>query len=75
MHVTISAGRYTADSMLTALHEGGATRLCGGYCIHQQPIFVNYIANHRPAAAPYQGWGESGEEGEEGRRGRRRGRG
>ncbi|KAJ4459126.1 putative Adenosine deaminase [Paratrimastix pyriformis] len=46
VHVTISAGRYTPDSMLTALHEGGATRICGGYCIHKTPTVVNYIANH-----------------------------
>jgi adenosine deaminase len=46
MNVTISAGRTSPNSIVSALHAGGACRIGEAFQIHLEPSLMNYFATH-----------------------------
>lgn len=46
-NVAMSAGRRDTASIVSALHEGGAGRIVGGYTAHKNPELMNFLANHK----------------------------
>jgi adenosine deaminase len=47
MNVAMSAGRRDTASIVSALHEGGAGRIVGGYTAHKNPELMNFLASHK----------------------------
>lgn len=46
VNVVASAGQDSSESVLTALHHAGASRISGGFKVHLLPRLANYLAMH-----------------------------
>jgi adenosine deaminase len=46
IEVCISAGKTEVQSVITALHTGGASRLNGCFAVERDPNMLSYLANH-----------------------------
>ena len=44
VNVTMVAGIKETDTIMTAIHDGGASRLSGAFQLHTLPRFMNYVA-------------------------------
>mmetsp|Transcript_8177 Transcript_8177/g.20585 ORF Transcript_8177/g.20585 Transcript_8177/m.20585 type:complete len:304 (-) Transcript_8177:125-1036(-) len=44
MDICIGAGRKEPDTVLAAIHDGGATRISGAFSIHRKPMLMEYMA-------------------------------
>lgn len=51
MNICIAAGKKDVRTIVTALHDGGATRISGAFSIHQKPSLMNYFGERRAATA------------------------
>jgi len=46
MNVAIFAGTSDVDSIISALAEGGATRISGAFAVHKFPRLMNHMSNY-----------------------------
>jgi len=46
MNICIAAGKSDPRTIVTALHDGGATRISGAFSIHHKPSVMAYFALH-----------------------------
>ncbi len=43
--ICIAAGKKSTETIPAALHDGGATRISGGFSLHQDPNLMSYFGN------------------------------
>jgi hypothetical protein len=46
INIVIAAGRTNPDTTITALHDGGASRISGAFSIHQEPVIMDYFGTN-----------------------------
>ncbi|KAJ3452490.1 adenosine deaminase [Anaeramoeba flamelloides] len=46
INVSMLAGQKSANSIITALHEGGATRISGAFTVHKMPRLISHLSSH-----------------------------